>query len=475
MTDHHTSDSQPDDPVEGMDKEHKQNPAASAAPPEDTTPSDGPSFAADGDKTVPAESQKAGLFGVAGRGSKKKKPKKESSAAVKRRKRERERQMKMGVRYGGGRWMWVAMSLGLVLSPFIGILSLIVASGKADDSDVATAVDERLEEAGEGFPEGQAVMWAGKVLREWGTWDEENAEAREVALSPYLSQGMDTQAGWNEEGTQTLLYSSVNPEPNVVGSNHALISASYQIQDGSWRCVTLPVFAYEAEDLASESDWAFALAGNPTPSACSPRTGAPSIDADEEELSADGRENDNETAEELADSFFPGFFAAWASSDTTSLEQYASPGVRLVGLGGAMASTPTPTIGDAEIYLDENGAVDGETYLAYVPVTWNLTGSDSQITAAYIVPVTQVGGRWQVADEPYTPQQGADVGSGEPATIPDAGDGVAPPEPNDNAPSPEDPPEEDDPSTEGGADDGASDTGEGDDGPDTGNEADPVD
>lgn len=359
---------------------------------------------------------------------KKNKPAKPKSAAELRREREKaNRRIKRGVRYGGGRRALMAI-LGLMAAAvLLAVAALAMAASKPTQADVEAAVDDRLTTSGYEFPQGEAVMWAGQVLRVWGTWDSENPEARAVALAPYLSSGMDAQAGWNEEGTQKLIYASVNPEPLVTSENHASVEAVYQIGDGSWRCVSIPTYAYHPEDPNLEQEWAFSLAGNPTPVPCAPRTGAPSLDdAAAPGQDPEGMVPDDELAATLSESFFPGFFSAWAGSNSNALEQFTASGVTLTGLGGAMASTPQPVVGESLVWVDEGGPQDGKVYYAYVPVTWTITGTDTSLTAAYVVPVKRDQDRWFVAGEPMSAEQSTDVGGGAPVQIPAPDTEVAP-------------------------------------------------
>jgi hypothetical protein len=202
-----------------------------------------------------------------------------------------------------------------------------------------------------------------------------------------------------------VLYTSVNPEPVVRDANHATVDAVYQIQDGTWRCVALPIFAYKPKDFGADAPWAFALAGNPVPTACAPRTGAPNLPAGpSQKVSRDG-------ADDLRASFLPGFFAAWAASDQAALRQYTVSGVRTMGLGGAFLSSPLPSIGDV---LLRSPSEDSDEYTATVTVTWGVSGSPATITAVYDVPLTKTGAQWFVTGEPVAPVQAPNVSGGNP-------------------------------------------------------------
>lgn len=372
----------------------------------------------------PDKSSKSKKGSSAVKANKDGKPK--TAAQLRKERNAAKRKAKDGIRYSGGNRKYVIIGFcALVILALLSPLSFMVASTKVGESEVQSIVDEAMTDSGSDFPTGQSVMWAGQVLRVWGTWDEESAEAREVSIAPYLSSGMDPQAGWDGSGKQELTYASVNPEPRVLDANHASVDAVYQIGDGSWRCVTIPVYAYKPDSFDTNAKWAFALAGNPTPSACTPRTGAPNVDQNVY-AGDENRKEDSELGKTLQSSFFPGFFSAWASSDADALQQYTASGVRTTGLGGAMASNPQPEIGEVRVWTNDDGVRDGTVYNAIVPVTWTVSGSNSRLSAEYLVPVKKEGERWFVAGEPQAAQQSTDVQGGNPQAIPEPGDDVTP-------------------------------------------------
>lgn len=300
------------------------------------------------------------------------------------------------------------MLLGALLA--LNLLLFVMVANKAGKGDIATEVAKQNEEQGKGFPKGDAVQFAGQALRVWGTWDEGDQLQHRTYLAPYLTSGMDEQGGWNGKGKQVVEYASVNPEPTVVDKNRAVVSASYQIQDGSWRCVAIPVFAYHGNGTTGPSEWAFALSGNPAPMPCLPRTGAD--DVDNFTLGAN-LEEDETTNRSLQDSFFPGFMAAWGASDRNGLNQYAVPGLSMTGLNGSVASSPKPSIGDVHLYYPSGSSVQqNTTYKAVVEVQWTLQGSDATVKSTYVLPLKKTGDRWYAAGEPQVVAQDAEAGGG---------------------------------------------------------------
>lgn len=316
---------------------------------------------------------------------------------------------------GGKRGRATLLMSLVIITALLAVVNLGLVLTRPSQADIDERVATAMREQGQDFPRGQAVAWADQLVIDWGTWDEDNAEEREVRMAQYLTSGMDSQAGWNGKGTQQVTFTSANPEPTVLDENRALVNVDYRLDDGSRRCVSVPVYAYLPEGLTGENvQYAFGLSSNPIPRPCAPRTGAmedPAVEEAEETLAPN-----DELARELTSSFFPGFFSAWAASDANSLRQYSASGVTTIGLGGAMSSTPPPSIQDVVIRTPRNGEPEeGSVYVATVPVTWTVAGSSAQITASYDVPMKMVGDRWYVAGEPTPSTSSPDAQSGSPA------------------------------------------------------------
>lgn len=333
---------------------------------------------------------------------------------------EQKQRTPIGQRYGGDRRRWMLLVVGVILVPLLAIAALVVASGKASKADIDAAVAKALDSKGSNFPDGQAVMWAGQVVRTWGTWDEKDQTGqRDVLIAQFLSSGMDPAAGWNGKGKQEVIYSTVNPNPTVVDKNHAIVDAAYQVQDGTWRCVALPTYAYHPKGFSADAPYAFALAANPVPVACAPRTGAPTVNQAAPSSEGNQTQNDQEAATNLTQTYLPGFLAAWAASDQATMKQYAVDGAQLVGLGGEFESTPAPEVGEVTVPVPSGGKVQsGETYNVTVPVTWTVAGSTSQVQASYSIKLKRVGGQWFVTGEPAPVVQDSTISGGQTANIP---------------------------------------------------------
>lgn len=427
--------------VDEMNREHRRNPGAADAPPQPEPPS-GPAWAehdehdtdSKGVRKVLTDGVK-GFFAAAPKEGQAPKSKAQRDRMIK----QRRRKQRAGLRYKGDRKKWLWFELGLVAITVISVAGLLVGLSRPTTADMKAAVTKEVATSGKAFPEGQAVMWAGQVLRVWGTWDEDKVDTRKVQIAPYLSSGMDEQAGWDGTGKQDVIFESINPQPQVLDAHHAVVTGTYQVQDGSWHCVDLPMFAYHPSGTSGQASWAFALSGDPTPVGCAPRTGAPSDDTNAGKVTAD-----DDLGRELAKTVFPGFFAAWAASDEDTLNQYTASGVKLLGLGGSMSSTPAPRIGDTTVLIpgvNQKGPQSNVTYTAVVPVTWTVAGGDAQVTATYDVRVRREGDRWKVVSEPTASTHTAPGMSGAPAGVPQpqGGESQAPTYPN-AQPTPSTPP-----------------------------------
>lgn len=313
----------------------------------------------------------------------------------------------LGQKYGGQRKVFAFLAGMLIASLLLGVLNFFTGNSKIDREDARGIITEEIENTtAQSFPVGQASMWMESFVRIWGTWDYKTPAGRAANLSPYLAPGLDSQAGWNTQGTQSVIYSAVSSSPKVVDKNRAIFDAMYQIQDGTWRCVQVSVFAFKPQSKAEGpvDQWGFAVTSNPTPMPCALRVSVPNFAKNTFE------NTDNKAAQTLQTNFFPGFFAAWVTSDANALSQYMAPNVKTFGLGGAYEGNPEITSVILPIGANEESAAPQSIYSAYVTVV--LTDSQgAKISVTYKVPVALTGGaQWQVAGEPEALVQGLQVG-----------------------------------------------------------------
>lgn len=302
----------------------------------------------------------------------------------------------LGAKYGGRRKIFAILAAAMIATLLAIPLLWMQINSKMSKSEAKQIVETAVADStAKTFPVGPAGMWMESFVRIYGTWDYKTPGARAADLSPYLAPGMDAQAGWNGKGTQRLIYSAVSNQPEIIDRQRAIFDVSYQIQDGTWRCAKVPVFAYKPTDSKQGpvNQWGFAVTANPTPMPCALRVSVPDFAGNK------FPDQDQNAAETLRTSFFPGFFTAWIASDADTLRQFMAPDVKTFGLGGAYQSNASVDKVVLPIGAGEKAAAPNTVYTAYVSVILtDFTGS--QLKATYKVPVASTGSQWQVMGEP---------------------------------------------------------------------------
>lgn len=310
--------------------------------------------------------------------------------------------------------MWAGPRRGILLRrmlALLGVLLLLYVSvtlkGKADRSDVEGLVRKNVKSSMVSFPKGDAVMWAAPLVKAFATYDPSNVEKRAQALKPYALNGIDEQMGWNGQGKQTVIDLVMSDDVQVTDADHAVVRATVQVQDGSWRCVSVPVFTTKRGGVT-----AFGLTAAPVYTSCAGLTSPPA--SDDQSLS-----NDASLANMFKSDLLPGFMAAWVQSDTDNLRRYMLPGAKSFGLGGAYSGKGggnRPEIGDVSVPKAEDGQ---DTSRRIVTFTATMTGSDGKAEqeSTYQVPVRKQNGQWYFASDPVPAVRSHQVGGNQ---VPDA-------------------------------------------------------
>jgi hypothetical protein len=228
------------------------------------------------------------------------------------------------------------------------------------------------------------------------TWDEDDAEARSQALSADLPSGVDTTAGWDGHGRQSVVL-AVSGEVVVRNRRQAAVpvqvrvlpytrtaddsaDARWQALPQVWRTLQVPVALVSGQVVVTGSP---AYVGQTTP----PPLPSDSAVATDSVISRQTR-SDAEA-----------FFAAYADGDTTA---YTAPGVDVVGLRGQAS------LAGLESWSVHTGASD--TRDATATVRWrDVTGA--VLTQSYQLRLVRIaasnGSRW------FIDRIGADLGNGD--------------------------------------------------------------
>ncbi|NKS74829.1 hypothetical protein GS531_25025 [Rhodococcus hoagii] len=210
----------------------------------------------------------------------------------------------------------------------------ISVGGKASSSDVDALVAQAVGNATTSFPAGDATVWAAPVIKLFATYDPARSAERTAALAPYTGGGLDPQLGWNGAGSQKVVDMVVNPTVTGIDGSNATVHASVQVDDGSWRCIAIPMYAQRPDDGGRP---AFGLAALPVYEPCAGVTIPP--------RNPNQPKRDDTLAKEFTTTLLPSFMGAWIAGDSTSLTRYVLPGrssTASVGRSPAPARVKSP-------------------------------------------------------------------------------------------------------------------------------------
>ncbi|MFE9098025.1 conjugal transfer protein [Streptomyces sp. NPDC007264] len=315
--------------------------------------------------------------------------------------------------------MWAGPRRGILVRRLLGAFAVLLllflfakVNGKASKADVRAEVDARVRSSARTFPRGAAQLWAAPLVKLFTTYDPDHADDRSRALEPYAINGLDAQLGWNGQGAQSVIDMVVSDDVQVTGRSQGVVRATVQVQDGSWRCVAVPVYTVERGGST-----AFGLTSAPVYVPCAGLTTPP-------RGSSESTSNDTDLAGTFKDDLLPPFLAAWAQSDTDNLNRYLLPGTVSFGLGGAYTGSDDggrPKVDN--VYIPQVGK-GGDAAHRTVTFTTTLLSTDGKAaqTSTYQVAVVQKNGQWYFASDP-TPAVGSAGGDQLPDVQPSQGTG----------------------------------------------------
>lgn len=278
---------------------------------------------------------------------------------------------------GGGRWwLWAGRA---VLWAFI--LVVIFNGVRAPFTRMLQPGGQSATSATEvtGYPESAASAYALEFANAYLTYGSGNLEQRSDVLAGFLPEGADPQLGWNGEGTLELESAQI-AGVRAVDARHGIVTLSVQV-DETWMRLSVPVYA--------QGD-ALVISGQP---ALLPRP-------PEAELPVAAEQPvDEATAAQLRRQL-PGFFQAFAGSDTESLARYLAPGVSMTGFSGGVAFESLDSV-----VVPEG---DDATRQVTATVTWQLQtgGNAGQLQQSYQLTVVKDDGDWYVKSIQGAPSAG---------------------------------------------------------------------
>ncbi|WP_189187324.1 conjugal transfer protein [Streptomyces albiflavescens] len=315
--------------------------------------------------------------------------------------------------------MWAGPRRGILFRRMLGTLAVLLLlflfvkmNGKASKADVQAEVDARVKSSASNFPRGAAVLWSAPLVKVFATYDPDHTDDRNQALEPYAINGIDAQMGWNGEGEQSVIDMVMSDDVQVTGKNRGIVRSTVQVQDGSWRCIAVPVFAVQRGGST-----AFGLTAAPVYVPCAGLTTPP------KENTQSGS-NDSDLAHTLQSELLPPFMAAWAQSDAVNLKRYLLPGTTSFGLGGAYTGDQEggrPTISTVYVPEAAKGQSGNRRTVTFTTTLLSTDGKASQ-TSMYQVVVVKKDGQWYFASDP-TPAVGTVGGDQLPDVQPSKGTG----------------------------------------------------
>lgn len=283
---------------------------------------------------------------------------------------------------GGGARLQIKIFRGLVYSVLVilivgGLRNEFAPQKPASIDSIAAQVQQKLGVTG--FPTGKAESFAIRYATVYLNTNQASISSgtRDNALQQFQPNG--AQWGWNNTGSESVIAGPTIASPTTSSDAHnGIVTVSAELSSGQWVALAIPVYADGSGNLVVSGPAGFvALPGVAT------APGGPDV------------ANVDENLNHQMTSVLPGFFTAWAASNTTALARYIAPGSATAavreGLNGAVTLSST---GISSIVFPTGGA----TRIGTVEVEWNMHGSGS-FTQAYTITITQAtDGTWNIQD-----------------------------------------------------------------------------
>jgi hypothetical protein len=221
------------------------------------------------------------------------------------------------------------------------------------------------------FPEQAAASYALSFANVYLNYDPATAADRQTQLGAFLAPGVDPQLGWDNTG-KSVLRSVQVASVNAQDVNRGVVTLLVQA-NGKLFQLAVPVYA---------KDGAMVISGRPATLPAPAKAAPPAANEDRDSAL------ETELQEPLS-----GFFKAYGSGDTASLQRYSDPPV--AGLGNAFA------FGALKEVIAPRGAADSRTVTA--TVVWQVAPvqnkpSGGNLEQTYQLSMVKKDGNWYVTD-----------------------------------------------------------------------------
>ncbi|MFD5556222.1 conjugal transfer protein [Streptomyces sp. NPDC127068] len=300
----------------------------------------------------------------------------------------------------GGRRTHVGLRAALLITTGLfalgscGVTGLII--GKSSGADTAGLDTDDVARYGlTEFPTRQAAAFAEQYAIVCLTYAPEKASERRAALARYTSSGVDPECGWSGKGTLkalTATWDGTSENLPEYGAHGRYLGIQVRTDDGGLTTLTVPVYV---KNLASGEG--IRVAGDVGEMPMPPRSDVPEVDQDSEDV-------DTALGQQLQQTVLPGYFEAWAKSDSTTLARFTAQGATLAATTGLSGRLSEPQVNDVVALVPRGvqGSAPysyktGQTVQLRVIVDWADPEGDT-VRRAYRTTVVNTGQGWFIKD-----------------------------------------------------------------------------
>ena len=281
----------------------------------------------------------------------------------------------------GGRWKVKALRVGIYsvvgLLLLGGLKNIVAPSNGPDAQTITETVRANLGE--NGFPAAAAEGFAVRFAQIYLATDPADQEDRLNRLAVYSPDAADGSWGWTgSTGKQDIIAGPVvAARPALKDKNFATVTVAAQVSSKAWVYLAVPIYAADNGSLVVSGPPAFVA-----PPARADSPGDDAITTRDDVLEAT-----------LATALMPGFFKAWAASNSVELDRYTAKDATAAARNGLAGAMTLEKVGDIAMPRDGEDVRVGE-----VEVTWNIKGAGTYIQN-YVVTVTRdASAKWSVKD-----------------------------------------------------------------------------
>jgi hypothetical protein len=272
----------------------------------------------------------------------------------------------------GGRW-WIYVGRVILWAFLIVVLVNGIRAPFQRFTDKSTTTTTPTTSGKPVFPQEQASAYALSFADVYLNYDPAAAAVadRQKQLAQFIAPGVDPQLGWDNTGKSVLRSAHVS-SVEAQDLNRAVVTLLVQA-NGKIFQLAVPVYA---------KDGALAISGRPATLAAPPRAALPAANQDRDSAL------ETELQEPLT-----GFFKAYGSGDTASLQRYSDPPV--TGLGNAYVFSALKEINAPQ--GDANSRTVNATVIWQVSPVQN-KASGGTLEQTYQLTMLKKDGNWYVTD-----------------------------------------------------------------------------